>query len=149
MRANKTLYRNSENARIAGVCSGIADYFGIEVWLVRIITLSSFFLLAPPFIFFGYIACWFILDKKPKGVKVDMSSTVPLHGRRESGNSKHEVRTDTTMEVKTKVWQAGEPPRQFFHDICERFSSAEQRLQKMETFVTSKAYQLKREINRL
>ena len=30
MRNGKQLYRNPENARIAGVCSGVAEYFGLE-----------------------------------------------------------------------------------------------------------------------
>jgi phage shock protein PspC (stress-responsive transcriptional regulator) len=35
--ARKTLHR-SDNRMIAGVCSGIAEYFGIDVTLVRVIT---------------------------------------------------------------------------------------------------------------
>lgn len=50
MRNGKQLYRNPENARIAGVCSGVAEYFGLETWLVRILVVTGFFLLAGPFI---------------------------------------------------------------------------------------------------
>ena len=32
----KTLYRNTENKMLAGVCSGIADYFDIDPTLVRL-----------------------------------------------------------------------------------------------------------------
>ena len=53
------------------------------------------------------------------------------------------------VEVKTKVWQAGEPPRQAFHDIANRFQGIEKRLRKIETYVTSREYQLNREISRL
>ncbi len=53
------------------------------------------------------------------------------------------------VEVKTKVWQAGEPPKQAFHDIRNRFEKAEVRLRKMETYVTSREYQLNKEISRL
>ena len=69
MRNGKQLYRNPENARIAGVCSGVAEYFGLETWLVRILVVTGFFLLAGPFIFVAYIAAWFILDKKTCWVK--------------------------------------------------------------------------------
>ena len=48
MRNGKQLYRNPENARIAGVCSGVAEYFGLETWLVRILVVTGFFLLAGP-----------------------------------------------------------------------------------------------------
>ena len=32
----KKLYRNTENKLLAGVCSGIADYFDIDPTLVRL-----------------------------------------------------------------------------------------------------------------
>jgi phage shock protein C len=34
---NKKLYRNNEDSVIAGVCGGLADYFEIDVTLVRVI----------------------------------------------------------------------------------------------------------------
>jgi len=150
MKPNRTLYRNTENKRIAGVCSGLADYFGLEVWLVRILTVTAFFLLAPPFVVVSYVAAWFILDKKPNGTAADFSNSVPLHGRKGWTNNTSTVSgANASVELKTKVWQAGEPPKQAFRDLCDRFASTEQRLRDMETFVTSKEFQLKREINKL
>jgi len=35
----KKLYRNKQDAKIAGVCSGVADYFEVDVTLVRVIWL--------------------------------------------------------------------------------------------------------------
>lgn len=32
----KKLYRNTQNKLLAGVCSGIADYFGIDPTLIRL-----------------------------------------------------------------------------------------------------------------
>mgnify|MGYP001179800090 CR=1 FL=1 len=150
MRNGKQLYRDTDNARIAGVCSGIAHYFGLETWLVRILAVTGFFLLAGPFMFVAYIAGWFILDKKPLGDAPEEQTTV--HQSRGKGwkntsspsnNSRHKV------EVKTKVWQAGEPPKQAFHDIRNRFQKSEIRLRKMETYVTSREFELNREISRL
>jgi len=40
----RELLRDDANGKIAGVCAGIADYFGWELWLVRIITVSAIFL---------------------------------------------------------------------------------------------------------
>lgn len=54
----KKLYRNSENAMIAGVCSGIADYFGIDPILVRLIFVLGLFTTFP-FILM-YIIIWII-----------------------------------------------------------------------------------------
>ncbi|MEV8877394.1 PspC domain-containing protein, partial [Mesorhizobium ciceri] len=41
---SNTLYRDPENGRIAGVCAGLANHFGMETWLVRILTVSAFLL---------------------------------------------------------------------------------------------------------
>jgi phage shock protein C len=148
MRNAKQLYRNPDNARIAGVCSGIADYFGLETWLVRILVVTGFFLLAGPFIFVAYIAAWFILDKKPNGVESEQTQPVFSKGKGWRNPNAGQVKAPK-VEVKTKVWQAGEPPKQAFHDIRNRFEKAEGRLRKMETYVTSREYQLNKEISRL
>ena len=65
MRLHKELYRDPDKGRIGGVCAGVAEYFGLEVWLVRILTVTGFFLLAGPSVLVAYVAAWFILDKKP------------------------------------------------------------------------------------
>jgi len=58
MRFKKSLKRNIQDKVIAGVCSGLADYFEVDVILIRLIfilgTISAFpFLLA-------YIVLWVI-----------------------------------------------------------------------------------------
>ncbi|MCQ2071909.1 MAG: PspC domain-containing protein [Bacteroidaceae bacterium] len=37
--AEKKLYRSSENKKICGVCQGLADYFDMDVTIMRIIFL--------------------------------------------------------------------------------------------------------------
>ncbi len=151
MKINRALYRDPKNGKIAGVCAGIAQYFGIETWLVRILTVTSFFLLAGPFIFVAYIACWFIMDKKTDVTTSAYQASVEL-GKKVVSTGKGWVNRDEAekpIEVKARVWQAGEPPRQAFHDIQQRFRRAEERLRDIETYVTSKEFQLNRELNRL
>ena len=133
MRQGKQLYRDTDNARIAGVCAGIAHYFGLETWLVRILTVTGFFLLAGPFVFVAYIAGWFILDKKPSEKTM------------KTGDSIHQ----DPLEVKFKVWQKGEPPRRALQDLKERLARVDGRLQEMERYVTSTEFTVSREINKL
>ena len=40
----KKLYRNNTDSKIAGICSGIADYFEIDPVLIRLLFLLGFFL---------------------------------------------------------------------------------------------------------
>ncbi|MFT6908200.1 MAG: phage shock protein C [Glaciecola sp.] len=156
MKSGTSLYRDPKNGKIAGVCAGIADYFKLEVWLVRILTVTAFFLLGGSFVLVAYIAAWCILDKKPTGSKSmndenHYSNTVNASAAnkvwRKTGDAGS--RTEGRIEVKSRVWQAGEPPREAFFDIQERFRVAELKLRKLEGYVTSKEFELNREISRL
>lgn len=148
MNQKKGLYRDTENARIAGVCAGVANYFGIEIWLVRILTVTGFFLLAGPFVLVTYIACWFILDKKQSDLAMPETSGFGQQSGKGWRNHQ-ETSAGTKVEVKTKAWQAGEPPKKAFHHIQRNFNEAERRLRAMEKYVTSREFQLNREISRL
>jgi phage shock protein PspC (stress-responsive transcriptional regulator) len=62
MRKDKRLKRNVANKILGGVCSGVADYFDIDVVLVRAIVASSI-------LFAGvglglYIILWFFLPEE-------------------------------------------------------------------------------------
>ncbi|MGS2720472.1 envelope stress response membrane protein PspC [Paraglaciecola aestuariivivens] len=154
MKTYGTLHRDPSKGKIAGVCAGLAEYFGIELWLVRILTLTGFFLLAPPFFFVGYIAAWFILEKKPQGYASRTKAESSVHGTQDHksmGKGWHNAVPEEPEKVvvKSKIWQAGEPPKQAFFDIKQRFESNEERLRKMETYVTSSEFQLNREISKL
>ena len=141
------LYRIPSQGKVAGVCAGLADYFGWETWLVRILMVSGV-LFGIPWLVFLYIAAWFILDKKPA------SSLTSGH------QSKHEPEEVTQsaveeeaisepIKVKARIWQAGEPPRQAFHDIRRKYMALEKQLIVMERYVTSPEFTVSREINKL
>lgn len=150
MRDGKQLQRDSQQGKIAGVCAGIADYFGIETWLVRIATVAATLLLAGPFVPVFYIAAWFILDKKEPESGLGSHRNASFAGKHSvKGWKSDEEDDDRKIEVKSKVWQAGEPPKQAFYDIKQRFVRIETRLRKVETYVTSSEFQLNREINKL
>jgi phage shock protein C len=150
MTLKKDLYRDPEKGKIAGVCAGLADYFGWELWLIRILVVSAFFLFAGPFIFVSYVAAWFILDKKPgsKGSKIPYTDHRQVIKPRGKG-WQNQPEDEDKVVVKSKIWQAGEPPKQAFHDIQQRFAKNESRLRQVETYVTSSEFQLNREISRL
>ena len=40
----KRLFRDSDDKRVGGVCSGLAIYFGLDVTLLRVIFLAAFIL---------------------------------------------------------------------------------------------------------
>ena len=61
---NKRLERNPMNRVIGGVCSGLADYFGLDVALVRIAFVIAF--LFASFGFWLYIILWIVLPESQR-----------------------------------------------------------------------------------
>jgi phage shock protein PspC (stress-responsive transcriptional regulator) len=58
---NRKLYRDPENAILGGVAAGLAAYFGIEAWIVRLLlVILTFPLQVIPII---YIVLWIVLPK--------------------------------------------------------------------------------------
>ena len=58
----KRLYKNDQNKVIGGVCAGIAEYFGIDPSIVRVVWAILFFIYS--FGFWIYIIAWVILPPK-------------------------------------------------------------------------------------
>lgn len=140
------LYRNPSQGKIAGVCAGLADYFGWETWLVRILVVSGVLLGMGWFIVI-YIAAWFILDKKSGS-----TSKVEAKFKQKVKASAEQVKEELSSEsikVKSRIWQAGEPPKQAFHDIRRKFTTLEKELRQIERYVTSPEFTVSREINNL
>lgn len=59
---NEKLYRSEEGRIIGGVCSGLAEYFKSDVWIIRIIFIISSFFGAVGIIL--YLILWVILPEK-------------------------------------------------------------------------------------
>ncbi len=58
----KRLYRNTKDKVIAGVCSGIADYFNIDPVIIRLIWIVT--CLAWGAGILAYLIAWIIIPKK-------------------------------------------------------------------------------------
>lgn len=63
----KRFYRSRTERVWLGVCGGVAERFGWEPTLVRILFVLSFFLFAGPFVIFAYIIVAMITPKEPFG----------------------------------------------------------------------------------
>lgn len=150
------LYRNTSQGKLAGVCAGIADYFGWETWLVRILVVSGVLLGMGWFVVI-YIAAWFILDKKagnPANAKRHGQRNPSGYHAQQADNTtqaqaSHEEFANESIKVKSRIWQAGEPPKQAFHDIRRKFKTLERELRVIERYVTSPEFTVSREINKL
>ncbi len=61
--ATSTLTRPQEGRMIAGVCAGLAQRFGWNVGLVRLLFLLSCLLPGPQFLI--YVVLWVVIPKAP------------------------------------------------------------------------------------
>jgi phage shock protein C len=118
------LYRDKENAVIAGVCAGVADYFGFNRKGVRILT-GLAFLMPPfaPFAFVSYVVLAIVLPVKPMEV------------------SQNREQADFWRGVSNA-------PADVFGALNHRFKELNLRLQRMEAHVTSKEFEIDRELKR-
>ena len=87
-----TLYRDKHNAKLLGVCSGIADYTGVSVGWVRLCAIVLAITVTVPTVP-AYLIAGFVLSKKPPHLYVDQDEqqrhsdavqrTAPTHHERE------------------------------------------------------------------
>jgi len=72
-------YRDTENGRVAGVCAGIADFFGIRRRVVRIAAIFCLvFFFVPTAL--AYIALTIVLPKKPPALYASREEEVFWRG---------------------------------------------------------------------
>jgi phage shock protein C len=57
---SKVLLRRRDGRRLAGVCAGVADYFGLDVTLVRVIWAVVSVITGGAGVL-AYLAAWFVL----------------------------------------------------------------------------------------
>lgn len=60
---SRPIYRNMRNKRIAGVCSGIADYLEVSTFTVRMVAILS--LVFGPYTILAYLICWVAIEPNP------------------------------------------------------------------------------------
>lgn len=116
------LYRDKDNAILAGVCAGIASYFGLNRKGLRLVVaiLTMFFF---PFVVPAYVILTLLLPVKPRDLY------------KEKGQE--------------EFWRGvSMAPSDVFSNLSQRFRELDLRLQKMEAYVTSKEFEMDRELGR-
>lgn len=114
------LYRDKDRAILFGVCAGLADWLGFNLAATRIVTL----LLAIPFtavVVIGYIALAILLPAKPSGMYRDPEDEA--------------------------FWrEVRRAPADSVGYLNRRFRELDERIQRMEAWVTSSRYRIDREL---
>lgn len=118
------LYRDKQNAVLAGVCAGLADYFDFNRKGVRVA--AVLLMLFPPFIPFvvlSYVLLALLLKTKPTELETDKERAVFWRG-------------------------VSNAPADVFGALSHRFRELNLRLEKMEAHVTSKEFEFERELGK-
>jgi phage shock protein C len=63
MNATRKLYRSTTNRQLAGVCGGLAEYFNLDVTLIRVLFVLLAVLGGSGLVI--YVAMWIIVPKQP------------------------------------------------------------------------------------
>ncbi len=117
------LYRDPKKGKISGVCAGIADYFSLDVTLIRILAVVSGLAFSAVTIAF-YILADIYLPVKPDDLYDD--------------------------DQEENYWRKyRKSPKDTLADTRYRFRKLERKLSRLEAYVTSDRYQLDRDLNDL
>jgi phage shock protein C len=68
--ARKRLMRPRAERKIAGVCAGMAEYFDLDITLVRVLWIVITFFTGIVFGVVGYIVAWIVMPEEPEHVAV-------------------------------------------------------------------------------
>lgn len=120
------LYRDSDRAVLGGVCAGLAKYLGFNLKVTRFLAVIAF-LCAMPFAVIAYLAAVFIIP----------SSTKAYDGARYEEIRKEELREEIRRAKPT------------ISEVRKRYESMDERLARIERYVTSSRYELDEEFRRL
>ncbi|WP_379545845.1 envelope stress response membrane protein PspC [Qipengyuania sp. DSG2-2] len=118
-----TLYRDKQNAKLMGVCAGIADYTGVNSLWVRLGFLILLFTVAP-ILLPAYFVAGVLLNKKPPHLYKDVDEQ--------------------------KYWQrVRQSPRRTAREVRGQLRDIDRRLAEVETYYVSSNPRLNAEIERL
>lgn len=118
-------YLDKRNARFLGVCSGIADYTGIDPTWVRVGAVLLTIIGGFPWTVIAYFVTAWVAQDKPREL--------------------YDVDAD-----EAKFWQGVRAaPGRSVRDVRSRFRDIDRRLADVETYVTSSNTRLAREIDNL
>ncbi len=134
------LTRDRKNGKLLGVCAGIAAYYGLETWVVRLIALTGLVFLTSVTLI-GYFAAALLMDPNPKRMPSRKPSR-PRHPRHRKHKAGRHTKDDPLAAY---TWV----PRQRLRDVRADFDQMELKLRRMEAHVTSGYYELHRELAEL
>ena len=123
----RRLYRDADRAVLGGVCAGFARYLGFNLKVTRFLAVIAF-LCAMPFAIVGYLAAVFLIP----------SSSSRIYDAAAGDELRKEALREEIRRAKPTV-----------EEVRRRYESMDERLAKIEKYVTSSRYELDEKFRRL
>jgi phage shock protein C len=122
-RSRAKLYRDPDHGIALGVCAGLADYFGVNLTVVRVVTVLGLVMFTIPTLLIYLGAAW-LLPVQPRDLYRDASEAA--------------------------FWrQARTRPQETVGALRHKFRELERKLRAVEAHATSRAFDLGRKIDDL
>jgi phage shock protein C len=116
-------YRDPRNGKLMGVCAGVADYYGWNVTLVRVLAVIALVWFSA-LTLVAYLVLGFLLPVKPARLY--------------------------DWDDDEAYWRSvRRSARDTYHDVSYRFRDLDRKLARMEGYVTSRRYDLDRQFRDL
>ena len=125
--SGRRLYRDADRAILGGVCAGLANYLGFNLKVTRFLCVIAF-LCAFPFAVVAYLAAVLVIPSSSSRIYDD-----ELYDERRKQALREEI-----LRAKPTV-----------RDVRERYREMDERLARIERYVTSSRYELDEEFRRL
>ena len=136
--------RDADRGIVGGVCAGIADYFGFRVCAVRLIFIIAL-CVAFPFALLTYFAIVLLVPSESSRYEYIVErEVIHRHRRRRRGrrmSRRERRRAEAEAEEQERVHRA--------EQVKERYRTLDERLARIEKYVTSSRYDLDREFRNL
>lgn len=120
---SRRFYRSRDEAIIGGVCAGVAEYFGFNRRVTRLLTFIAF-LFAPVMTLLFYFGTVLLIPTEP----------------REKRRERYDAKFRRALRAE---------PNRTMTEVRRRFRLMESRLARLEKHVTSPRYNLDEELRRL
>lgn len=120
----RRFHRSRDRAVIAGVCAGLADYFGFNLKVTRLLAVLALIMATPItlLVYFGTVIL------------------IPAESDRRSRRPDYDPEFHRALRAS---------PRETLADVRRRFQSLDARLARLERYVTSSRYNLDQEFRKL
>ena len=140
------LYRNTREGKIAGVSAGLADHWDIAPWLVRLMWIAAF-LFTGTLALWVYLAAWILMAPRPTRFSQDSED----YSEPEYEDVEVEMEYDERHHDyrPRKVFRYSDSSSVRLQRARERLDAALGRVEDMESYVTSRQYNLNKEFSKL